>query len=319
MANQPSELYWKQREMTIRTLVTSVKNGEYDIAPKHQRNVVHSQDWKEELITSIFDVGALPETWWHPVHDEKECEYYESVDGKQRISTILDFVHNKIKWRGKLFNQLDQTTQNKFQSHQLSMRVAHRTLTSYELSRLFEKLQQYKSTTLGERIHACRFPLIEQLEDLIQRHGPLLKKMKLGCTRHQQLEAYGKSLDYFLRKGESKCCETYTVMETIYNHDQGLDSRQLAQYEDVIKNTWETFLAPHLANVPRQMQSSTWLPIFALLYETRAEDVEPLKLYLNKNLPNIVKDPITWPKVGGNHENLMIRKENLKGKFGALT
>ncbi|MCK5644253.1 MAG: hypothetical protein KAJ19_25870 [Gammaproteobacteria bacterium] len=315
MANQLPKLSWDATAMTIRTLIRSIENREYDINPTHQRNVVHTQDWKEELITSIFEVGSIPETWWHPVTDEKSREYFESVDGKQRISTILDFVHNKIKWQGKLFNQLDQTTQNKFLSHQLSMRVANRALTSYELSRLFEKLQQYKSTTLGERIHACRFPLIEQLEDLIQRHGPLLKKMKLGCNRHQQLEAYGKSLDYWIRNGESEEALSPTVMATIDNHDQGLDSRQLAQYEDLIKNTWETFLAPHLANVPRQMQSSTWLPIFALLYETRAEDVEPLKLYLNKNLPNIVSAPETWPKVGGNHNALVIRKETLKGLF----
>ncbi len=320
MANQLPKLSWDATAMTIRTLIRSIENREYDINPTHQRNVVHTQDWKEELITSIFEVGSIPETWWHPVTDEKSREYFESVDGKQRISTIWDFHYNKIAWRGKNFSQLDQTAQNEFLGHKLSLRCSNRPLTPREIARIFEKLQQVKQTSLGEVLHSRRYPLTEQLEGLIQRHGPLLKKMKIGATRHQQLEAYGKSLDYWIRNGESEealspSCETYTVAETWDNLHQGLDPKQLAQYEVQIKNTWETFTVPNLAKVPRKMAPGQWLPVFALLCETRAEDVESLKLYLNKNLPNIVSAPETWPKVGGNHNALVIRKETLKGLF----
>ncbi len=315
------KLSWNNQTVTIRTLVRALADKEYDIDPTHQRKVVHTQDWKEELITSIFEVGCIPETWWHPVQDADGLVYNESVDGKQRTSTISDFYLDKITWRGKKFSQLDRSAQNEFLGHQLSLRIANRTLTPSEIARIFEKLQRVKQTTLGEVLHSQRYPLTEQLEGLIQQHGPLLKKMKIDDKRHQQLEGYGKSLDYWIRNSESDLplsravCETDTVTETWSNHQQGLSLELLAQYEVLMRDTWEAFTVPNLADVPRKMQAGQWLPVFALLSETRAEDVAALKLYLNGNLANIVQDEATWPKVGGNHNALVTRKDKLKQLF----
>lgn len=316
-----SKLNWENQTVTIRTLVRALAEGEYDINPTHQRQVVHTQEWKSELITSIFEVGCIPETWWHPVMDENSREYYESVDGKQRTSTISDFYQGKITWKGQKYTQLSIEQQNEFLGHKLSLRIANRTLTPEEIARIFEKLQRVKQTTLGEVLHSQRYPLTEQLEQLISRHDPLITKMKIKKNRHQQLEAYGKSLDYWVRNlvadspPSRSVCETDTVQETWANKKEGLSDSELAEYEELMKHTWEAFTEPNVIKVPRKMQCGNWLPVFALFCETSQEDYLALRLYLNHNLVNIVDDEKTWPKVGGNHNALAIRKDILKQLF----
>tara|TARA_B100002019_G_C21254807_1_gene593219 strand:- start:528 stop:1505 length:978 start_codon:yes stop_codon:yes gene_type:complete len=316
-----SKLNWENQTITIRTLIRALEEGEYDLNPDHQREVVHDQEWKSELITSIYDVGCIPETWWHPVKDNNLREYYESVDGKQRTSTILDFHQGKITWKGQKYTQLSIEQQNEFLGHKLSLRIANRTLTPEEIARIFEKLQRVKQTTLGEVLHSHRYPLTEQLEQLISRHDRLLIKMKIKNNRHQKLEAYGKSLDYWVRYLETdsppsgSVCETDTVEITWENKKGGLSDSELTQYEELMKYTWEVFTEPNEIKVPRKMQCGNWLPVFALFCETSPEDYLALRLYLNNNLVNIVNDETIWPNVGGNHKALAIRKDILKQQF----
>ncbi len=323
MSSTPQfKLTWNNETQTIRGLVDSLDAKEYDINPTHQRNVVHLQEWKDELITSIFQPpNAIPETWWHPVYDTSGKLFYESVDGKQRTSTIYDFYKGLIKWKGRQFSEMNQQDQNEFRSHKLSLRIANRTLTPTELARIFEKLQRVKQTTLGEVLHSQRFRLTEQIEEVIIEHQSLLGKMNIKKDRHQQLEAYGKSLDYWTRYTQSEApsfkvvCETDTVTETWHNKHTGLSETELVCFATLMARTWEAFTSPSVPKIPRKMNPGTWLPVFALLCEIEQTHHTQLKTYLNNNLLNIVDDETTWPKVGGNHGALIQRKELLKIMF----
>lgn len=83
--------------------------GYLDLNPDYQRYLVWTEEQKEDLLTSIFQLkntGILTII--------RDCKMdYEVLDGKQRLSTLFDFMEDKFRYKGKLFSELsliDRTT-----------------------------------------------------------------------------------------------------------------------------------------------------------------------------------------------------------------
>lgn len=314
------KISWTTESITIRTLLTAFKEDTYDINPPHQRGVVHDQEWKDDLLDSILGpLNAIPETWWHPRNDVTGCEYYESLDGKQRTTTIVAFGEGEIPWRGKMLSELTQQEKNAFYNFKLTHRVANRSLTNDEVARMFQKFQNHKKTTLGEILHSHRDNLTTQMETLIQSHAESIDSMGIKSNRYQSLEAYGKALDYYLRGSGTISCETDTVCATWSTHKQGIPETDLLKFKTNMSLTWTSFTLPNQTRVPRKMNIGTWLPVFALFCETPDIQHAELSIYLNDNLNIIVEDDVNWPKVGGNHNIMFVRKDNLKVLFNSQT
>lgn len=76
-----------------------------DMSPDYQRDYVWTMEDKEALLDSIFndyDIGDF-------VLVRREDDYdwgYEILDGKQRLSTIIDFYENRFPYHGYYFNEL---------------------------------------------------------------------------------------------------------------------------------------------------------------------------------------------------------------------
>jgi hypothetical protein len=317
-------LQWATDQVKIRTLVSEIQSGHYDIHPPHQRNMVHDLDWKRELITSIFEPPcAIPETWWHPRIKEDGREVSESVDGKQRISTIVQYAKGEFTWKGKLFDALLPAEQNQFMGHSLSLRIANRTLTPAEVSRIFKKLAMTKRTTLGEILNAEVGPFREDMRLLLLQHGSMIRDIFRNRDRFQDLEAYAKGFDYLYRLGNpgvpTRCGEANDVIETWQRVSTGGSSYNLTVFEDLIGKTWDIFRHGQNRNIPRKMNATTWLPVFCLLCETAIDKHEAISNYLKEKLATIVENETMWPKVGGNHDCVATRKHTLRETFQTST
>lgn len=75
-----------------------------DFSPEFQRDYVWTQEDKEKFLDSVFkwqDIGK----WilWKRPYPQKTVV----VDGKQRLSTLVDFFLDKITWRGLHYSELD--------------------------------------------------------------------------------------------------------------------------------------------------------------------------------------------------------------------
>lgn len=95
-----------------------------DFNPDYQRGYVWVQKDKELLLDSIFkniDIGKfaivrLSDSEWL----ERNVSY-EILDGKQRLSTLIEFYENKLTYKGKYYNDLSWRDRITFKNHSVSM------------------------------------------------------------------------------------------------------------------------------------------------------------------------------------------------------
>lgn len=93
-----------------------------DLNPDYQRDYVWDRNDKELLIDSIFkniDIGKfalirLSNTEWM-----KRNKGFEVLDGKQRISTIIDFYENRFAYKEVYYNDLSIKDQLAFKNHSI--------------------------------------------------------------------------------------------------------------------------------------------------------------------------------------------------------
>lgn len=112
--------------MHLKRLVEERK--ELVIAPDFQRNDVWSAKQSAELVESILMGIPIPTIYLFEMKDGTK----QVVDGRQRISAILNFLNNKFSLKdlkilpqcnGKKFSELDSKMQGIFEDYQLSFYI----------------------------------------------------------------------------------------------------------------------------------------------------------------------------------------------------
>lgn len=76
-----------------------------DMTPEYQRDYVWEDKDKEALLDSIFNHIEIGKFAF--IKKDYRSDYlYEILDGKQRLSTLLDFYENRLPYKGVYFNEL---------------------------------------------------------------------------------------------------------------------------------------------------------------------------------------------------------------------
>jgi len=200
---------WNTETVTINSLYNDVEANYYNLDPEHQRNVIHSPEWQENLIETIFTTGLIPTTYWHKNNNKRE-----SLDGKQRISTILKFKKNEFSYKGKKYDELSDELKEHFNTFPLALGICNRTLSKEEVHNIFEKLQVVKKTSLGEVLNSTynenlKKNVLEYLDELsiINKNKNFLKKKN---KRFEQQEIIAWTL-YFTYKTYKKYDPDYAL------------------------------------------------------------------------------------------------------------
>lgn len=88
------------------------KDKQVDLNPIYQRDLVWTQEQKEHYLINLFEGRAKIEpTIVQYYEDDTDNEIYEVLDGKQRLSTLFDFIDNKISVKGLYFKDLHDDDQ----------------------------------------------------------------------------------------------------------------------------------------------------------------------------------------------------------------
>lgn len=120
------------------SLLHVVYHGGVDFNPTYQRDFVWTQEQKISLLDSIFsnvDIGKFT----FIKHGYERDLYLEILDGKQRLSTLLEFYEDRLQWRGRKFTELSISDKHHFESFPI-IRGECSELTEQQIYRLFVKM-----------------------------------------------------------------------------------------------------------------------------------------------------------------------------------
>jgi len=120
----------RQNFQTIAWFWDLSKRKIIEMNPPYQRRSVWNQSWKDYFIDTILLGYPAPAIFlYEEIKPDGNMEYYV-VDGKQRLTTIFEFIENQFPvpdtairtelW-GKTFSELDDTIKTEFWAYQFSV------------------------------------------------------------------------------------------------------------------------------------------------------------------------------------------------------
>lgn len=104
----------------IESLIHSYYSFGIDMNPEYQRDYIWTMDDKIKLLDSIFNKIDIGKFVLNHLGYDKEYSY-EIVDGKQRLSTLIEFYENRFPYHGVYFNNLNGIDKRTFLNHDIAI------------------------------------------------------------------------------------------------------------------------------------------------------------------------------------------------------
>lgn len=120
--NQDIRIYFNNS--TIESLIHKHYHFGIDMEPDYQRGYVWEMCDKEALLDSIFenvDIGKFVLIRLDSEQWSTRDVMYEILDGKQRLSTLIEYYENRFPYNGKYFNDLSGLDRYTLMQHTISV------------------------------------------------------------------------------------------------------------------------------------------------------------------------------------------------------
>lgn len=303
-------LQWREEMLSLESLQEQTNRGKWIHSPPHQREVVHNDAWGCGIIESLICFGKIPSLVFHPKYTDTGL-VYESIDGKQRASKILEALDSKYKLKftrpelehinNKYFNELSELQQSEIKNMTIHIQIANRTLTDDEIYCLFTNLQHNKRTTKGETLNAMPSKADELIKNIIGSFDNVIPK----DTRKQRTEMAIRMLKSWCFKDDDikALTEKPNLLDWFKIASVPDDSRL---FQTAVTITLDVLEKSSLKHMQAQ---STILPVFRVLCNYIHND--PSKLTQVKEFI-VGLSPDYFQNVGGDHSAVMNRYIQLK-------
>lgn len=143
---QDKDIFFQYAQRDVYALLNmSFDQFGFDFDADYQRGYVWTLEQKVDLIHSIFrniDIGKfviIKRPWGDNPNVPATPLLYEVLDGKQRITALLDFYLNRIQYKGKYFTELHPRDRGHFRHYRISY-AETKPLTQEQKYRYFLKL-----------------------------------------------------------------------------------------------------------------------------------------------------------------------------------
>ncbi|KAI0790828.1 hypothetical protein C8Q75DRAFT_106715 [Abortiporus biennis] len=225
-----------------------VQDGMIDLTPPYQRDVVWAATKQSELIDSIYRNFYVPPIVFAIVVEDNE-EVMRCVDGKQRLTSIVQFIDGHIPYRDPLTrkafwwnftddykgrrNKVPDVWKQEFERKHLTC-VSYKNLTDALEREIFQRVQMGVTLTPAEKLQAISSARAEWISILDARFVTdsqgLARMINIEVTRGrgfqnlaqlvyccfglpEQLLASTKELHTWLKKDEKPRSEFKTKIE----------------------------------------------------------------------------------------------------------
>lgn len=116
-----------------------------DFNPDYQRGSVWDEEDREKLLDSIFagrEIGRFVFKQLPFIRANDDGNYYEIVDGKQRMLTLLAFYENRFPYKGVFYNDLSVLDKNWFMDASIGVAELDQNSTRAEVLEVFLALNE---------------------------------------------------------------------------------------------------------------------------------------------------------------------------------
>lgn len=160
-----------------------------ELDPPYQRRSVWGQRYKDYFIDTILLNYPAPEVFLFEDIDADGITHYSVVDGKQRLSTIFEFLGNNFpvsdsasiaRLRGRYFADLEPDIKRKFYSYQFAIEFLPST-DEGTLNNIFDRINRNVARLTPQELRHAKYSgvfaakaeeLSELLEDLLPKDFP---------------------------------------------------------------------------------------------------------------------------------------------------
>lgn len=136
-----------------------------DFNPDYQRGSIWDDGDREKLLDSIFagrEIGRFVFKQLPFTRTSDDGNYYEIVDGKQRMLTLLAFNENRFPYKGVYYNDLSAQDKNWFMDAPIGVAEIDQNVTRTEVLEIFLALNQGGKPVAKEVLDHARELLKEE-------------------------------------------------------------------------------------------------------------------------------------------------------------
>lgn len=106
----PNYLQRESNKITIANFYEGYTLGKYNFDPPYQRRSLWTEEKQSFLIDSILKNFPIPPIFLHQkINDSTGKTFYDVIDGKQRLTAIIEFIENRLPVADEGGEELDDS------------------------------------------------------------------------------------------------------------------------------------------------------------------------------------------------------------------
>ena len=219
-----------------------------DLTPPYQRRSVWNQEFKDYFVDTLLLNYPAPAIFLYEEIDDEGSAKYHVVDGKQRLTTIFEFVNNEFpvsdraqlsELRGKYFSDLDKEIKRSIWSYQFSVEYLP-TDNEGTINKIFDRINRNTAKLSNQELRHAQFDGLfisscEEMTAWLAKNLPdSLPKISNQSKKQMKDVEFVAHLLLFLEIG-TKGHSTQSLDQAFSDRDMEWDSK--SDIEDNFKTT----------------------------------------------------------------------------------
>lgn len=204
----------RQTHQTIAWFWDLYKRGLLELDPPYQRRSVWSQSYKDYFVDTVLLNYPAPAVFLYEDISDTGVARYSVVDGKQRLSTVFEFLASEFpvgpaatnaRFRGISFDDLPSDTKKAVYRYPFSIEFLP-TTDEAALSNIFDRINRNVARLTAQELRHARFSgvfatKVEDLTDFLDETMPTFPRIAASSRRQMKDAELVAQLFLSLEKG----------------------------------------------------------------------------------------------------------------------